>query len=402
MNYWPAESANLAETTPPLFDFVEHLVTPGKLAAQRYFGARGWTLFLNTNAWGYVGPIDWPTAFWQPEANAWLAQHFYEHFLFSQDRDFLKARAWPVMKGAAEFWLDALVEDPKTGKLVVSPSYSPEHGPFTAGASMSQQIVFDLFANSRAAALLLGDKATAARMDAALAKLDRGLRVGSWGQLQEWRADLDDARDDHRHVSHLFALHPGRAIDATSASEFAAAAPKTLDARGDASTGWSRAWKINFWARLLDGNRAHKLLAGLLRDSTLPNLWDTHPPFQIDGNFGATAGIVEMLLQSQQGEVFVLPAKPDAWQTGSVSGLRARGDVTVSIDWDACGAQQLVIGAGRDGPITVRSAMFERPYDVRFDKGSKPRALATGGQRFRFEARKGGQYTFTRRAPGCG
>lgn len=398
MNYWLAEPANLAETTPPLFDFVEHLMTPGSLSARRYFGARGWTLFLNTNIWGYVGPIDWPTAFWQPEGNAWLAQHFYEHYCFSRDRAFLEKRAWPVMKGAAEFWLDALVDDPNTGRLVVSPSYSPEHGPFTAGASMSQQIVADLFVNTVAAARVVGDEPFATRVEAALARLDPGLRIGSWGQLQEWRPDLDVRQDDHRHVSHLFALHPGRAIDPVRNPQLARAARVTLDARGDASTGWSRAWKINFWARLLDGDRAHKLLAGLLRDSTLPNLWDTHPPFQIDGNFGAAAGMIEMLLQSQNDEIRILPALPGAWHNGSVSGLRARGDVTVGIDWDGCGAKQFVLDAGHDGAIALRSRMFATPYDVRFAKDSKPRSLSTEGDLFRFQARKGGRYTFTRRA----
>jgi alpha-L-fucosidase 2 len=398
MNYWPAEMANLSETTAPLFGFVEHLVTPGKLAAQRYFGAAGWTLFLNTNIWGYVGPIDWPTAFWQPEASAWLAQHFYEHYAFTRDAAFLKSRAWPVMKGAAEFWLDTLVTDPRDGKLVVTPSYSPEHGPFTAGAAMSQQIVADLFTNTAEAARLVGDKAFATRIDEALARLDRGLRVGSWGQLQEWKADLDDAKDDHRHISHLFALHPGRAIDPVRNPELAAAARKTLDARGDASTGWSRAWKVNFWARLHDGDRAHKLLEGLIRDSTLPNLWDTHPPFQIDGNFGATAGMIEMLLQSQHGELHILPARPKAWTTGSVSGIRARGNVLVAIDWDACGATKVVLETGSEGPITVRSALFEQPYDLRFDKSNKPKALKTEGQTFSFPARRGGTYTFSRAA----
>ncbi|HEY6124620.1 MAG TPA: glycoside hydrolase family 95 protein [Steroidobacteraceae bacterium] len=391
MNYWPAEVANLSETAPPLFDFVDHLVTPGKLAAQRFFGASGWTMFLNTNAWGYVGPIDWPTAFWQPEASAWLAQHFYEHYLFSQDAEFLKKRAWPVMKGAAEFWLDALVTDPRDGKLIVSPSYSPEHGPFTAGAAMSQQIVADLFVNTSEAAQLVGDRAFAKRVDDALAKLDRGLRIGKWGQLQEWKADLDDAKDDHRHVSQLFALHPGRAIDPVKNPELVAAARATLDARGDASTGWSRAWKINFWARLRDGDRAHKLLAGLLRDSTLPNLWDTHPPFQIDGNFGATAGIVEMLLQSHNGELHVLPALPKAWSTGSVKGIRARGDVTADIDWDSCGLVKLVLTTGHAGPVSVRSSSFEKGFS-----GSVKTEGAADWRRFM--ARRGGEYTFMRTA----
>jgi alpha-L-fucosidase 2 len=403
MNYWPAESANLAETTPPLFDFVEHLVTPGQASAQRYFGARGWTLFLNTNIWGYVGPIDWPTAFWQPEASAWLAQHFYEHYRFNRDATFLKSRAWPVMKGAAEFWLDALVTDPRDGRLLVSPSYSPEHGPFTAGASMSQQIVADLFTNVAEAAPLVGDKAFGARVQDALAKLDPGLRIGSWGQLQEWRADLDDRKSDHRHVSHLFALHPGRAIDPVRKPELLAAARTTLDARGDASTGWSRAWKVNFWARLRDGDRAHKLLEGLIRDSTLPNLWDNHPPFQIDGNFGGTAGMIEMLLQSQHGEVHVLPAAPSAWPAGSVRGIRARGNVTVDLDWDRCGAKRIVLTAGSAGPLTLRSALFEKPYDVRFDKSGKPAALKSEGQTFTFQARRGSTYTFTRGAAvACG
>ncbi|MBC8025852.1 MAG: glycoside hydrolase family 95 protein [Steroidobacteraceae bacterium] len=401
MNYWPAESANLAETTPPLWDFVEHLTVPGKISAERYFGAPGWTLFLNTNIWGYAGPIDWPTAFWQPEANAWLALHFYEHYRFNRDEKFLKTRAWPVMKGAAEFWLAALTED-RDGKLVVSPSYSPEHGPFTAGAAMSQQIVADLFENVVEAGQLVGDKVFVQRVEAALARLDRGLKIGKWGQLQEWKADLDDAKDDHRHVSQLFALHPGRAIDPVKNPELVAAARATLDARGDASTGWSRAWKINFWARLLDGDRAHKLLTGLLRDSTLPNLWDTHPPFQIDGNFGATAGMVEMLLQSQNGELHILPALPKAWGKGSVAGIRGRGDATVDIDWDTCGAQRVVVAAGRDGNLTVRSTLFEKPYDVTFDKGAKPKSLATQGQTFSFQARRGGKYTFARGAAvGC-
>jgi alpha-L-fucosidase 2 len=392
MNYWPAEVANLAETANPLFDFVEHLVTPGKLAAQRYFGAPGWTMFLNTNAWGYVGPIDWPTAFWQPEASAWLAQHFYEHYLFSRDASFLKQRAWPVMKDAAEFWLATLITDPRDGKLVVSPSYSPEHGPFTAGAAMSQQIVADLFTNCSEAAKLVGDKAFGKRIDDALAKLDRGLRVGKWGQLQEWKVDLDDAKDDHRHVSQLFALHPGHAIDPLKDAALANAARATLDARGDASTGWSRAWKINFWARLRDGDRAHKLLTGLLEDSTLPNLWDTHPPFQIDGNYGATAGMIEMLVQSQNGVIDILPALPKEWSRGSVTGIRARGDVTIGIAWDGCGPSTLSLDTGRGGLLNLRSALF----DGKFESGA---TLKGEGAQRTMSATARGHYDFKRTAP---
>ncbi|MEJ0087559.1 MAG: glycoside hydrolase family 95 protein [Pseudomonadota bacterium] len=395
MNYWPAETANLSETAAPLFDFVDQLVPPGKIAAQRYFGAGGWTMFLNTNVWGYVGLIDWPTSFWQPEAAAWLAQHYYEHYLFSRDEKFLRQRAWPVMKGAAQFWLDALVIDPHDGKLVVSPSYSPEHGPFTAGAAMSQQIVADLFANTVAAAPLAGDRDFGKRVAAALANLDPGLRVGKSGQLQEWKSDIDDMKDDHRHVSHLFALHPANAIDPDNNPELAAAARTTLDARGDASTGWSRAWKINFWARLRDGDRAHRLLAGLLRDSTLPNLWDTHPPFQIDGNFGATAGMIEMLLQSQGGEIRILPALPASWPKGSVSGIRARGDVTVGIEWDACGPVKLSFTTGHAGPVNVRSALFTRGFDA---------SVKTEGalDKRKFMASRGGSYSFSRGAAvGC-
>ena len=391
MNYWPAENANLAETAGPLFDFVDHLVTPGKLAAQRYFGAPGWTMFLNTNSWGYVGPIDWPTAFWQPEASAWLAQHYYEHYLFSRDDIFLKKRAWPVMKGAAEFWLTALLTDPRDGQLVVSPSYSPEHGPFTAGAAMSQQIVADLFTNTAEAARIVGDKAFAQRVEQALGKLDRGLRIGQWGQLQEWKPDLDDPKDDHRHVSHLFALHPGRAIDPARNPDLAAAARKTLDARGDASTGWSRAWKINFWARLHDGDRAHRLLAGLISDSTLPNLWDNHPPFQIDGNFGAAAGMIEMLMQSQNGEIVLLPARPMAWQQGTIRGIRARGNVTVGMSWDGCGVHELTLDTHRSGPVALRAALFEGEFQ-------SSTALKGEGARRTLAVKAGGHYVFTRAA----
>ncbi len=393
MNYWPAEVTNLSETTAPLFDFVDALVEPGQRSARQFYGADGWTLFLNTNIWGFVGVIDWPTAFWQPEAGAWLAQHYYEHYLFNRDRDFLKTRAYPVMRGATEFWLDALVEGPEGRELLVSPSYSPEHGDFTEGAAMSQQLVWDLLSNTQAAALELGENAYARKLQGVLERLSPGLKVGRWGQLQEWRADLDDPENTHRHVSHLFALHPGRQITAEQEA-LLEAAKTTLNARGDGGTGWAQAWKVNLWARLKEGDRAYNVLSAQLQESTLPNLWDTHPPFQIDGNFGATAAIAEMLLQSHGDAIHLLPALPSEWSDGQISGLRARGDVTVAMKWQDGVLQWAELTPGHDGELSLRSALFKHSFAVSSSNESKRLKLEGQGEVRTWTASKGETYRF--------
>ncbi|WP_412726532.1 glycoside hydrolase family 95 protein [Alteromonas sp. D210916BOD_24] len=358
MNYWLANSTNLPETLTPFYQYIENLMIPGQLAASRLFGSRGWVVFLNSNPWGSIGLIEWPTAFWQPEAAAWLALQFYDGYTFSQDPRFLKEHVYPLLKLSSQFWLDNLVLSHDNQSFFVSPSYSPEHGDFTNGAAMSQQIVYALFEKTKHVAREIGDDVFATQITKVLAQLEPGLVIGQWGQLQEWREDLDDKDDKHRHVSHLFALHPGDTIDVRSTPALAQAAKTTLNARGDAGTGWSRAWKINFWARLHDGDRALRLLQHQLRDSTLSNLWSTHPPFQIDGNFGATAGVAEMLVQSHLDELHLLPALPNKWASGQVSGLRGRGNFEISMNWNAHRLTKAVITSHSGGVVRVRNNGF--------------------------------------------
>ena len=401
MNYWLADLTNLPEAATPFYDFIDGLVPPGEISAGRMFGTKGWTVFLNTDVWGFTGVISWPTAFWQPEAGAWLASQYYDHYRYTLDKTFLQKRAYPVMKGAAELWLEALVVDPRDGKLVVSPSYSPEHGPFSAGAAMSQQIVYELFSETAEAARLAGDPAFAAKLDTARETLDPGLAIGKWGQLKEWKEDWDDAKDEHRHTSHLYALHPGFAISPLTTPALAEAAKVTLKARGDsttahgeAGTGWSKAWKMNFWARLYDGDHAHLLLAQLLKENTMANLWDAYvgPPFQIDANFGSTAGMAEMLLQSQSGVIDILPALPKAWPQGSVHGLKARGDVIVDIAWNEGRATHVILHAGHDGAITLRTPLFGGKFTLTDAVSGKPVELTGTGERRSFTAHRNARY----------
>jgi alpha-L-fucosidase 2 len=370
MNYWPAELLNLSPLHEPLFTMIGELAEAGKKTAKLHYDAPGWVLHHNTDLWRGTAPINASNHGIWVTGGAWLCHHLWEHYLFTQDKEFLKNKAYPIMKEAAIFFNSFLIKDPKTGWLISTPSNSPEQGGLVAGPTMDHQIIRDLFKNVIAASELLNvDDAFRKTLKDKYKKIAPN-QIGKYGQLQEWMQDVDDTTNRHRHVSHLWGQYPGNEINWDETPELMKAARQSLIYRGDAATGWSLGWKINFWARFKDGDHAYKLIQMLLSPAggssggepsmggtgagSYPNLFDAHPPFQIDGNFGGAAGIGELLIQSHTKYIDILPALPSALPQGEVKGICARGGFVMDIKWKDNQLQQLTVTSKAGLPLLLR------------------------------------------------